>query len=351
MDWYFQAKENFRMITIRSFVVKLLAFASLFVFVRERSDVVPYILISTFSVVTTQIWNLSYAYKTGLRISLRNLEIRKHIKPMFVFLWSNVAVSVFAMIDVVMLGFLSSYEQVGYYTSPGAVVDMILGGCIAINTALLPRLSYSYAQRNDTANAELLQKAFDLNALLIAPMAIGLFLIASHFIPFFLGLEFMGSIVPMQILAFKVPFWVFNNFFVLNALFVFGQEKKFLLVVTCTALLSFVLNLFFIPHYGAIGAAIVAVIIGGGFQIGFNLYFVYKCTKVRVRWIAMRTAILCTLPFFALYYICERFISHNVIFLGVFISLSAMMYFMLQIVAKNSLVHQIIENGKNRLRR
>ena len=350
MDWYFQAKEKFRMITIRSLVVRLLCIASLFIFVRERSDILPYVLITVFSAIATQVWNLSYAFKTGLRIKLRNLELSRHTKAMLVFFGSNIAIYTYVMLDTVMLGFLSSYKQVGYYTSANMILDMLIGGFYAVNTVLMPRLSFNRAQNDDHANTALLQKTFDLNALLSVPIAIGLCLVASRFVPFFFGNEFAGSIAPMQVLSFKMILNMLNSFFVVNVLIVFGYEKKFLLVAVCTALLSFALNLLFIPHYGAIGAAIVAIAIGGCFQIGFNLYYVYKFTNVRLRWGAFRIAVLLSLPFFALNYLCNKLIMNDIAFLFIFVSLSAIVYFALQLLAKNYLLRQMIEIGINRLK-
>jgi len=343
MDWYFQAKEDFRMITIRSFLVKLLAFVSMFVFVRKHSDVIPYLLISTFSIVATQLWNLSYAYKTGLRISLRQFELRKHIKPMFVFLWSNVSIGIFALIDTTILGFLSSYEQVGYYTSSNIIITTLIGLFAATHTALLPRLSFNNAQNNDVENAALLQKTFDLNALLVVPMVIGLCLVASRFVPLFFGNEFMGSIVPMQILSIKLIMVMSNYLFGYSVLMAFGYEKKYLFTVVCAAVFSFVLNMFLIPRYGAIGAAVTAIV-SESFAAGFILFFVYKFTQIRLRWSKIGIALLfSTLPFFIIYYICNILIIHRLLFLCVFVSLSIFAYFTLQLTAKNYLVRQAVE--------
>ncbi len=350
MDWYFQGRENFKIITIRSLVIKVVAFASLFIFVRQREDVIPYLLISAFSMVGAHIWNLLYAYGQGLRICLANLNIRQHVKPMFVFLGSNVAISIFIMLDVLMLGFLSTYEEVGYFTSANKILMLIMMSFAAINTALLPRLSENNHKNDHAANNQLLQKTFDLTALFIIPVAIGLCLIASRFVPLFFGGEFVGSILPMQILSFKVIVVMINSFFSLNILMAFGNEKKVLIATICTALLSLALNLLLIPRYGAVGASAVAVA-AEGFQIGLLLYFVYKYTQVRVRWSAMGTAVLFTLPFFVLYYFCTKLIAHNLAFLCVFVCSAVVVYFALLLITKNYLMQQLIEIVVGRIKR
>ena len=341
MDWYFQAKENFRMIAIRSFVVRMLAIASLFIFVRERGDVVPYILISAFAIVVTHIWNFCYAYKGGLRIRLRHLELRRHIKAMFVFLWIGIAAGIYTMIDVVMLGFLSSHEQIGFYTSSNMIVLAVMGLFFAMNTVLLPRISFDNAQ-NGESNPMLLQKAFDLKVLLVVPMALGLCLIASRFVPLFFGGEFLGSIAPLQILSLKMIVMAISSFFAHNMLVAVGHEKKVLFAVIIASFISLVLSFLLIPHFGAIGSATVRVVVEC-FNLGLNLFFVYTLTKTRVQWKSIGTAVAFVLPFFAIYYLCAKFFPHNVVFLLVFVCLSSVVYFALQLWQKNYLVQQAVE--------
>jgi O-antigen/teichoic acid export membrane protein len=349
MDWYFQAKENFRMITIRSFVVKLLAFSCLFFFVRKRSDVIPYILISTLSTVITQVWNFIYAFNNGLRINLHTLELRQHIKPMFIFLLSNISIGVFSMIDTMMLGFLSFYEQVGYYTSSNIILTTLISIFAATHTVLFPRLSFNNSQDKSVDNVLLLQKIFDLNVLLVIPMAIGLCLISSRFMPLFYGSEFIGSIIPMQILSFKLIIVILNYFFGYSILIAFGYERKYLVTVVCAAIISIALNFFLIPRYGAIGAALTAVI-SEGFSAGLVIFFVYKFTRIHIFYNTIFMSLLFSLlPFLAIYYIFDKIIIHNFLFLCIFIFLSIVVYSMLQLMFKNYLLQQIINIIINKL--
>jgi len=154
----------------------------------------------------------------------------------------------------------------------------------------------------------------------------------------------------MQVLSFRMILNILNSFFVVSILFVLGHEKKFLLVAVCTALLSFAFNLLFIPRFGATGAAIVAIGIGGSFQIGFNLYYIYKITCIRLHWGAFRIAVILSLPFFALHYLCNKFIMHDIAFLCIFIFLSSIVYFLLQFFAKNYLVRQLIDIGISKMK-
>jgi O-antigen/teichoic acid export membrane protein len=330
IDWYFRGLEDFKVITYRFLVVKVVSFAGLFLFVRQREDVIPYILLSAFSIVGSYIWNLAYAHKQGLRLKWKNLNLKAHIKPMFVFFATNIAVSVFTLLQTLMLGFLSDYEQVGLFTTPNKLLIVITSIFGATNTALLPRLSFNQQRNDKNANAELLQKAFDIITLLVIPAAVGLCLISKRFVPFFFGGEFTGSIVPMQILSFKVILVMINSFFALNILVVFGHENQYLLAMLVTALFSCVMNLYMIPKHGAIGASVTNCI-AETIEIPFNLFFVYRCTSVRINWRHAANAFLMSLPFVGIYFLCNLMIKSTLLFLVIFMAISIALYGMLQL--------------------
>jgi O-antigen/teichoic acid export membrane protein len=344
IDWYFQGLENFKMITFRSLIIKCLTFAGLFIFVRQREDIIPYILLSASATIVTNIWNLGYARKTGLKIRWRHVRSGVHVKPMLVFFVSSVMISIYILLDTLMLGFLSSYEQVGFYTSPVKVFAFIMSGIVAINAALIPRLSFNSREQNHDANNTLLQKTFDINSLLIIPIAIGGYLIAPRFVPVFFGYEFTGSVVPMQILSFRTIAVIINVFLSQNILMAFGLENKLLLTVILTAVLSLLVNLMLIPRYGAVGASVTSLI-AEYFEVILQIFMLFRFTQIRTNIKALFTSALCTLPFFVLSYLCNRTVENNITFLIMFISSCTLLYLILQrYCVKHYLIVQLMDS-------
>jgi O-antigen/teichoic acid export membrane protein len=342
IDWYFQGLENFKMITIRSFVIRCLSFFCLFIFVRQREDIIPYILLATIGTIITNVWNVGYARKMGLKIRWRGVRAKMHLKPMLVLFVASVIGSIFVLLDMLMLGFLSSYEQVGFYVSSARIISIIITGITAINAALIPRLSFNNKYQNHEANKALLQKIFDINSLLIIPMAIGGCLIASRFVPFFFGHEFMGSIVPMQILSFKIIAVILNTFLGSNIFITFGHEKKFLVAIILTSIFSLMMNLVLIPRYGATGASITSLM-SECFEILPLLFILFRFTKIRIHINVLFISILFTVPFLALYYLFNKIIDNDMIFFVTFISACAMLYLTLhRYWAKNYLIIQLM---------
>jgi O-antigen/teichoic acid export membrane protein len=247
------------------------------------------------------------------------------------------------MLNTLMLGFLSSYEQVGFFSSPNKILSVIISFFGAINIALIPRLAFNRQHDNNRINDRLLQNIFDLHSFLIIPAAIGLCLVSSRLVPVFFGNDFFGSILPMQILSFKMIAVMINSFFANNILMTFGLEKKFVVVVTTTAIVSFLLNLIFIPKFGAIGAAMINLSTES-LEIILNLFFVYRLTKIRIKWKSMLQAFLSTLPFLLFYYIFTKIIENDTLFLICFISTSTLLYLFLQLsIFKNPLITQELD--------
>ncbi len=348
--WYFQGTEDFRVVALQGLVSKILSVVALFIFVKHRDDILPYVLISSIAIIGPHIWSFTYALRRGLRVSFGGLSVRRHLKPMFIILGSNAAASIFGMLDVIILGFLSTHEEIGYFTTANKVVMLIVLAFVAINAALIPRLSANYHKNDHKANDQLLQKAFDLTVMLIVPAAIGLCLVSPRFVPFFLGGEFSGSILPMQILSFKVFLAMINSFFSLNVLMAMGFEIKFLTVLIITAVFSLTANLLLIPVLGAVGAAATSVA-AEAVQMALNLLFVYKFTRVRLSWRQAGVALLYSSLIVALYFVCNGVIENNVVFLCVFMTFASAAYFSAQFfVARNQLLAQLADSLTGRIK-
>lgn len=63
IDWFYQGIEEYRYIMFRSFIVKLLALASVFIFVHNANDFPIYALIVTLSLVSNYIFNVVNLHK------------------------------------------------------------------------------------------------------------------------------------------------------------------------------------------------------------------------------------------------------------------------------------------------
>ena len=83
VEWFFKGLEDFRYITVRAIIIRIIYVLSVFVFVRGQEDYVTYFVLSTLAVVVNAVVNLIYA-RRFVSLTIRDLNIRRFLRPFFV---------------------------------------------------------------------------------------------------------------------------------------------------------------------------------------------------------------------------------------------------------------------------
>lgn len=258
MEWFFTGAERFKFIAIRSLVVKLIFIGLLFIFVRKESDLVVYMILLVLSSVLNEIWNFAAFKNMGYHIRFSFKGIKQHIKPTLVFFGMVLATTAFNYIDVLMLGFWSEYDQVAYYSQAANMSKLLLSLMTGVAIAGFPRIANLAANGKYEEVAKTISDAFKLITFLILPMTVGLIMVAPTFIPLFLGINYLGTIVPLQVMALVITFigleYIVQSM-VLNSL---GYESVSLKIVISGSILNILANCILIPSQGAVGASLAS---------------------------------------------------------------------------------------------
>jgi O-antigen/teichoic acid export membrane protein len=280
VDWFFSGREKFKLVTIRTLAAKVIALAGLFIFVRNRDDIVPYLLLTVTANLSSQVWNFGYMWKTEVKFRIKNLDIKKHIRSVLILLTSKISVSIYTMLNVVMLGFMSDYKEVGYYTSAMKVSTIAIPILTAMSPVIMARINTIKDCPGQVSG--LLSRSFEYILILSLPVAIGLILVSSRFVPLFFGAEFIPAIKSMQLLSLLVVIIGLSNFFGSQILISMGHENKFLTAILFGSISSFILNLILIKPYGSLGASIASVIAES--LVTFMLYlFASKIAYIHIK--------------------------------------------------------------------
>lgn len=101
------------------------------------------------------------------------------------------------------------------------------------------------------------------------------------FIPLFLGEKFIGTVLPLQIMSIIVFVIGLNNISTIQILMGLGYDSKLLKTVMLGAICNVVINLFFIPLWGA-SAAAVASVLAELVILVVSVYYVLKNTDIRI---------------------------------------------------------------------
>jgi O-antigen/teichoic acid export membrane protein len=183
---------------------------------------------------------------------------------------SSMATMIIMRIDIFMLEAMSTSGQVGYYASANQLAYLFPLITGSITTVLLPRVSRLEGGEPLRGYVRRVLQFSPVVLLVLTPLV----LVAPFLIPFLMGSEYVPSVPIFRILILGFAISVIVNPI---SLIFYNRERADLLawLNLVQLVLHILLNIWLIPIYGAVGAALgtLAVRVLGGGYIG---YFVHR---------------------------------------------------------------------------
>jgi O-antigen/teichoic acid export membrane protein len=171
--------------------------------------------------------------------------------------------------DSVLLGIFKGPTAVGLYQAGTNLVLNLNVLARSINHALYPRMSRAWP-RQVQAFCRLRDASLRTISLIAMPTAVGSFLLAAETLDFLYGPEFAPAVVTYQLLVLVIPVRMLGNTVSL-ALVAVDRQRHRVVAVTTAAAANIVLNLFLIPKWSYLGAAIATVITESGLFVAYAL--------------------------------------------------------------------------------
>ncbi len=256
MEWLYKALEEYTYITVRSLIFKIIALIAMFLLIHKQEDYVIYGGISIFAASASNVFNFIYAHKYIDMKLVGNYHPQRHLKAVFVFFAMSCATTIYTNLDTVMLGFMKTDEDVGYYNAAVKIKTALVSIVTSLGTVLLPRASY-YVEHNLMDDFKrITHKAINFVFLLATPLMLYFILFAKQGIYFLSGPAYANSILPMQIIMPTLVFIGLTNILGIQILVPLEKEKIVLYSEIAGAVADLALNIILIPKYSSSGAAI-----------------------------------------------------------------------------------------------
>jgi O-antigen/teichoic acid export membrane protein len=180
-------------------------------------------------------------------------------------------------IDTVMLSRFQPANVVGWYNVAYRLVFSLLFLSKGIKRSMIPSLSRSYVR--DPAYVERwYQRSVKLMAMISLPIAVGGTVLAFPLIRFLYTDEFLPSALALQILIWDVPLLMFASFSGTMTTIV-SEERAAARIYSINTVANVLLNLYAIPRFGLVGAALVTVVTD---LIGSLQFYAFLRRKLKV---------------------------------------------------------------------
>ena len=256
IEWFYQGLENFRYITIRSILVKLVYAAAVFLTVRHPEDYQLYFLLTVGAVVVNAIINIGYSRRFAT-LSFRNVDLKAYLKPVFSLGLYKIMVSMYTTFNVIYLGFVAADAEVGYYYAAKKLFYILLGLFSAFTAVMLPRMSSLVEKRQEEEFHRKIGQTFDLVFAIGIPLTLFLVVMTPQIIGLMSGPGYEGAVLPMRIISPVLLLSSMAQIWVIQVLMPLKQDRIILLSSAIGAVTGIVINILLVGRLGAVGSAIV----------------------------------------------------------------------------------------------
>lgn len=256
MDWLYKGLEKYTYITTVSILFKFIALILMFILIHQKSDYVIYGAISIFAASASNICNLLNVHKYIYLKPIGNYDFKVHLRPICIFFAMACATTIYTNLDTVMLGFMKSNTEVGYYNAAVKIKTVLLGVVTSLGAVLLPRASYYIENNLIDEFKRISSKAINFVILISFPLALYFIIFAKEGIFFLSGDAYAKAILPMQILMPTLIFIGLTNIMGIQMLIPLGKEKVVLYSEIAGAIVDLAINTVLIPIMASSGAAI-----------------------------------------------------------------------------------------------
>jgi len=252
---------------------------------------------------------------------------------------------IYGAFDQVLLSKLASNVALGFYAVAYKLTFSLQFLPLALVASLYPAMSTYFTHDKEMLNKSFTRAVYYLIILTI-PLMFGVIFLAEKFILTLYTSEYIGSILPLQILIASLLF-LFINFPLGSLLNAANKQARNTLNIGLAMVMNISLNLFLIPIYQAVGAAI-ASFLSTLFLFILNWLVAKNLLKIDYKYlfaVAIKTFISSGLMLLAIFFSLDYF---NWLVSAIF---GAIFYLIFQVVFKSITprdIKQVLFSFKNR---
>ncbi|WP_050614503.1 oligosaccharide flippase family protein [Bacillus testis] len=256
ITWFFFGIEEFKITVTRNTIIKVATLLAIFLFVKSEDDFAAYTFIMAGGTLIGQISVFPFLRKRIYFIRPTLKEVLVHIKPNIVLFIPVLAISIFTMMDKLMLGLLSDMEELGYYENADKIISIPKSLIRALGVVMLSRISNLVAEGKANESKQYLSKTILYVAIIASALSFGLAAVGPVFAPVFWGSEFTECGEIITYLTPALIFSVLGNILRTQYLIPNQMDKEYTISSILAAVVNVVVNAMLIGRYGAMGAVI-----------------------------------------------------------------------------------------------
>lgn len=254
IEWFYKGIEEFRYITIRSVVIRLIYVVLTFIFVRDQGDTFNYYLLTALASVLSALVNFVYVRKY-VQFSFEHLTVGVYLMPFLILGMQRLLTSMYTTFNVSFLGFVANQEEVGYYVAATKLYSIIIALFSAFTSVMLPRMSSFLADGRDEEFRSFYKKSVDVLFLFAFPTICFCSVFADQIIWVIVGPGYEASVPIMQIVMPLVFIIGYEQILIVQVLMPMKKDKSVMMNALTGAVVGLLFNCVLVPRWLGVGSA------------------------------------------------------------------------------------------------
>ncbi len=299
--WFYKGIEEFKTISIRNTIVKLVGMILLFLIVKSPDDFYKYILV----IYLPQLLIQFYMWITLRKyINFKYFKFTLNIddfKGALSYFLPFIASSIYLVLDKTILGILGTMDEVAIYDQSQKIVRIALTVISSISAVLMPQISNLFAKKDDEKINQYMLTSSKYIWIFAFGMLFGLNAISNNFVPWFYGKEYLSIINIFWISALLFVIVGGANLVATQYLIPIGKQRLYTIALIISSIVNLIFNVILIPHIGMYGAAIGSVI-AEFVGVSLEMYFANCYFNIRILFQGFWKPILCGIVMFLVIY-------------------------------------------------
>lgn len=274
VNWACFGLEKFKLTAARSMIARIVMAAAVFLLIKDESDLWIYTLILSlqYLISAAVIWPFILKQISFVKVTWEGIS--RHIKPNLMLFLPVIAISLYNIMDKLMLGYFSTEEEVAFYTYAERIATIPTTVILALDNVMMPRMSNLYATHREEKAANLMDSVMMFAMFMSSAMAFGLAGVGEQFATWFYGSAFSRCgffiVLLCPTILFKGCAGALRTQYIIPT----QKDKIYLASLISGAAVNLILNALLIPSMNGVGAIIGTI--AAEFSVCFVQFFMTR---------------------------------------------------------------------------
>lgn len=260
ISWLFNGINKTRIVVRRDAIIQMARFVPLIIFVKSPDDLAAFILLLA---ITTIIGNVVMWFKlpqTLVRVDVARIPIRRHMRLMTTFFLAAILPQLALYLNKVLLFWHDGVDEVASYYSAELMVKVGIALVLGIGIAMMGRVVEQRRQGDASGVQQSFYDAVENSTALAIIIAVGVAIVGSQTVYWFLGIDYEQVGAILHVLAFVIVVASWRYSLALQQLAAERGFRNLSMPVQIATGLNVVLSLALIPWLGVMAAAWIALV-------------------------------------------------------------------------------------------